>query len=426
MTSEAKVGIFSTIGLCLLIGIVVYLSGFNFGKNNDYTFDIVFNQVTGLKPGANVSYAGIDAGKVMKIEAYQDKAKVTVKIHGDMQIATDSVFTISSDGLMGEKFISIMPPQHPNGGYLAGGESVVGVDERGLDYLLAQAGTTMADVQDLIKSMNAILGDKEVQKSLSQTAINLKDLTGNMNQMLAVMANLAVNNQQEIDRAIKNVALMTDSMADAASQIDMMINDFSGDGQTATNLKLAVENLSMSSQRVEHMLATWEPMLTNPDTVEDVRNLMSRASAISTKADNMMSKVSSIEVKTGVEGLYSGGESEWMVNADMKVYSDPNSFLLIGADDIGGDDSGTNLQVGTGNGTFTGRGGLIDDKVGLGVDVKAGEKTQFSVDAYDPNDLRVKLKGQHEIADGTYLIGQIKDVNDSDERSAYLGIRQEF
>ncbi len=426
MSNEAKVGIFSSIGICLLIAIILYLSGFNFGRNNDYTFDIVFNQVTGLKPGANVSYAGISAGKVTSIESYKDKAKVTVKVKGDMQIAKDSIFTISSDGLMGEKFINIMPPQHPEGEYLAGGESVIGVDERGLDYLLAQAGNTMEDVQELIKSMNAILGNKDVQQSLSQTAINLKDLTENMNQMIGVMANLAVNNQQEIDRAIKNVALMTDSMADAAAQIDIMIDNFSGDGQTAANLKLAVENLSLSSQRIENMLAAWEPMLTNPETVENVHNLISRASDISTKADNMMNKVSSIEVKTGVDALYSGGESEWMVNADMRVYTDPNSFLLIGADDIGGDDSGTNLQIGTGNGTFTGRGGLIDDKVGLGVDVKAGDKTQFSVDAYDPNDLRVKLRGQYELSDGTYIIGQVKDINDSDERAAYLGLRQEF
>ena len=115
-----------------------------------------------------------------------------------------------------------------------------------------------------------------------------------------------------------------------------------------------------------------------------------------------------------------------MVNADVKVYTDPNSFLLIGADDIGGDDSGTNLQIGTGNGIFTGRGGLVDDKVGVGVDLKAGEKGKISVDAYDPNDLRVKLKGQYEVAQDTYLIGQIKDINDSDERAAYVGLRHEF
>lgn len=426
MSNEAKVGIFTVIGLVLLTAIVLYLSGFNPTEEDDYSFDITFNQVTGLKPGAGVSYAGIAVGRVQAIEAYKDKAKVTVEIRGGTQIAKDSLFTINSDGLMGEKFISIMPPQHPSGVYLAGGESVQGVDERGLDYLLAQAGTTLVDVQELIKSMNTILGNKNVQNSLVQTAVNLNELTGNMNELMRVMSNLAVNNQQDIDKMIKNLSAMTASMASAADEIDSMLNDFSGDGQTAENMKTAIANLAATSQSIQKMAANMEPVIADPATAQKLQNIIDNASNISTRADTMMNKVSNIKVKTGVDALYSGGESDWAVNADVRVYSNPNSFLLIGADDIGGDDRGTNLQVGTGNGTVTGRGGLIDDKVGVGIDFKTSDKTQFSVDAYDPDDLRVKLRGQYELADDTYLIGQIKDVNDSDDRAAYLGLRQEF
>lgn len=426
MSNEAKVGIFTVIGLVLLTAIVLYLSGFNPAEEDDYSFDITFNQVTGLKPGAGVSYAGIAVGRVQAIEAYKDKAKVTVEIRGGTQIAKDSLFTINSDGLMGEKFISIMPPQHPSGVYLAGGESVQGVDEKGLDYLLAQAGTTLVDVQELIKSMNTILGNKNVQNSLVQTAVNLNELTGNMNELMRVMSNLAVNNQQDIDKMIKNLSAMTASMASAADEIDSMLNDFSSDGQTAENMKTAIANLAATSQSIQKMAANMEPVIADPATAQKLQNIIDNASNISTRADTMMNKVSNIKVKTGVDALYSGGESDWAVNADVRVYSNPNSFLLIGADDIGGDDSGTNLQVGTGNGTVTGRGGLIDDKVGVGIDFKTSDKTQFSVDAYDPDDLRVKLRGQYELADDTYLIGQIKDVNDSDDRAAYLGLRQEF
>ncbi len=426
MSNEAKVGIFTMIGLSLLTGIIFYLNGFDFGKNKDYSFDITFNQVTGLKVGAGVSYAGIDVGRVSTIEAYKDKAKVTVVIKGDMKIAKDSLFTISSDGLMGEKFVSIMPPRHPSGEYLVAGESVQGVDEKGLDYLLSQAGVTLDDVRGLIKSMNEVLGNKKVQESLVQTAVNLKELTGNMNQIMEVMATLSVNNQQDIDKMIKNMSAMTDSMANAADEIELMISEFSGNGETAANMKVAIANLSETSKSIKNMATNMETVIGDPQTAQNLKNIIQNANNISQRADNMMSKVSSIEVKPGVETLYSGGQSQWMVNADVKVYTDPNSFLLIGADDIGGDDSGTNLQVGTGNDVFTGRGGLIDDKVGVGVDLKAGEKAKISVDAYDPNDLRVKLKGQYEVANDTYLIGQIKDINNSDDRAAYVGLRHEF
>lgn len=426
MSNEAKVGLFTTIGLVLLIGIIVYLSGFSLHKNKDYTFDIAFNQVTGLKLGAGVTYAGIDAGRVKSIEAYKDKAKVTVSIKGDMKIAKDSLFTISSDGLMGEKFISIMPPEHPSGVYLSGGELVDGVDERGLDYLLSQAGVTLNDVRDLIKSMNAIIGNKDVQNSLIQTSVNIKEMTANMNELTKVMATIAVNNQQDIDRMIKNLSAMSTSMAKAADDIETMIDDFSGNGETAQNMKIAIANLSATSESVKKMATNMESVVADPQTAQNLKNIVQNANNISQRADKMMSKVSSIEVKPAVEAMYSGGQSQWTVNADMKVYTDPNSFLLIGADDIGGDDGGTNLQVGKGNGTITGRGGLIDDKVGLGLDLQANDKTKVSVDAYDPNDLRVKLKGQYKVKDNTYVVGQINDINNSAERAAYLGLRHEF
>ena len=247
-----------------------------------------------------------------------------------------------------------------------------------------------------------------------------------MNELMQVMANLAVNNQDDIDKMIKNLSAMSASMSSAADEIDKMLQDFSGDGQTAENMKAAIANLSATSESVRKMAENMEPVIADPATAQNLRNIINNANDISTRADKMMNKVSNIEVKTGVDALYSGGESDWAVNADVRIYSDPNSFLLLGVDDIGGDDSGTNLQVGTGNGIVTGRGGLIDDKVGVGVDFKTSDKTQFSVDAYDPDDLRVKLRGQYELADDTYLIGQIKDINNSDDRAAYLGLRQEF
>ena len=301
MSNEAKVGTFTVIGLALLIGIVLYLSGFNPAKQDDYSFDITFNQVTGLKPGAGVSYAGINVGRVQSIEAYKDKAKVTVKVKGDIKIAKDSLFTINSDGLMGEKFISIMPPQTPSGVYLVGGESVEGVDEKGLDYLLSQAGTTLDDVKELIKSMNTILGNKNVQDSLIQTAVNLNKLTGNMNELMQVMANLAVNNQDDIDKMIKNLSAMSASMSSAADEIDKMLQDFSGDGQTAENMKAAIANLSATSESVRKMAENMEPVIADPATAQNLRNIINNANDISTRADKMMNKVSNIEVKTGVD-----------------------------------------------------------------------------------------------------------------------------
>jgi len=139
----------------------------------------------------------------------------------------------------------------------------------------------------------------------------------------------------------------------------------------------------------------------------------------------MMNQVSNIKVKPGIDFLYSGGKDQWLTNFDLKVSTSPNQFFLLGVDDIGGDDK-TNLQFGSGNDMIAGRIGIIDSKVGLGLDSYINDKLKFSVDAYDPNDIRLKVRAQYEFMPDTYLVGQTNNVNKSAERVTYFGIRHTF
>ena len=73
------------------------------------------------------------------------------------------------------------------------------------------------------------------------------------------------------------------------------------------------------------------------------------------------------------------------------------------------------------------RGGVINGDVGLGLDAYAGKRFVFSGDAMDPNDPALRLGAQYQLNDaGTWLMGQWDDVNDSDKRAAYVGLRQSF
>ena len=51
---------------------------------------------------------------------------------------------------------------------------------------------------------------------------------------------------------------------------------------------------------------------------------------------------------------------------------------------------------------------------------------RFSADAYNPNDLTVRLRSQYQLSGGTYLFGEWNAVNDRQRRAFYTGIRQEF
>jgi phospholipid/cholesterol/gamma-HCH transport system substrate-binding protein len=424
MSTEAKVGSFTLISLALLAFIVIHLSGFSFGGEKGYHIQVLFKQVNGLKPAAFVRYAGVEVGSVKSVDADGLGASVKLRINPGIDIPSHALVTISSDGLMGEKFINILPGDIEDT-YLLDGAVVQGVDERGMEYLMANAGTTLDELQKLIKSLNDVLGNEQVKNSMVESAKNIKTMTDNFNQMSIVMERMAVNNEQDLHTMVTNLSMMSQSAKSAADGMDKMIRDFSQDGQTAEQMRQAIVNLSSTSRRIENMAANLEPVVADPQTAQDLKVILTSAKNVTAHADTMMSQVSNIKVEPGIDFLYSGGKDQWLTNFDLKVSTSPNQFLLLGVDDIGGADQ-TNLQLGSGNDVLTGRVGIIDSKVGIGLDSYINDQWKFSIDAYDPNDIRLKFRAQYEFMPDTYLVGQTNNVNKSAERATYFGIRRTF
>ena len=170
----------------------------------------------------------------------------------------------------------------------------------------------------------------------------------------------------------------------------------------------------------------------DPQVAEDLKATVSNAKSISERADDILGKVqgasdkvSKIEVTPSVDVMYSGGKSDWMANFNVDI-TDGNTSLDVGAEHIG-DGTKWNLQAGKKFGKdFGARAGIIAGKPGIGLDAYAGDKLKFSAEAYDINDVKLRLKSQYKIADSTYILGEWHDINHKDDRAAYFGIKQEF
>lgn len=107
-----KLGMFVIVGVLLFI-VAVYFIGVNrnlFGS----TFHLKshFKNVSGLKVGNNVRFSGINVGTVDEIEFVSDTIVVVdllVKKEVQQYIKTDAMASIGSDGLMGDKVLTISP-----------------------------------------------------------------------------------------------------------------------------------------------------------------------------------------------------------------------------------------------------------------------------------------------------------------------------
>ncbi|MDF2873913.1 MAG: virulence factor Mce family protein [Sporomusa sp.] len=423
MNTEAKVGAITLSGLILLAGMFVYLSGVSFGDKG-YPIQAVFAQVSGLKPGNIVRYAGVEIGKVTDVKVLPDGVSADIMLNPGVKVPVGAALTIGSDGLLGEKYINIMPPREING-FLAPHAKIYGENPQGLDELMVSANQVLAEVKTLVKALNDVVADDKVKAALKETALNTREITANLNRLTATLAMLADTNQGEVTETVANLKAMSGSLKDTAARVDKMMASVDNDGKTAIELRETITALKQTSSRVEKMAAAMEGVVTDPETAKNVKETLKNARDASAKANKMLGKVADIQTETNVEALYNTDTHKYKSNADISISTSSRDFTVIGVSDIG-EDSKLNLQMGKRGAVVNQRFGVIDSKAGVGVDAKMGNQLRMSLDVYDPNDVRVKLRTLYQVAPDTFIVGQSEDINKRDEQTSYFGIRRSF
>jgi phospholipid/cholesterol/gamma-HCH transport system substrate-binding protein len=76
-----------------------------------YTLTAQFDKVDGLRDGSDVDISGIKVGSVISqtLDPKTFFATLTISMDPSIQLPVDSVATITSPGLLGDKFLSIEP-----------------------------------------------------------------------------------------------------------------------------------------------------------------------------------------------------------------------------------------------------------------------------------------------------------------------------
>ena len=424
MSNEAKVGAFTLAGIVLLAGFLFGLSNFHLFGTKNYSLHIGFTEVIGLNPSAEVLFAGVSVGRVKSVETDGMGAVVNVEINPEIKIPRGSKFSVGTSGFLSEKFVSISPGTD-RGDYLKDGEYVYGISEVTMDSMMANMNMAVNKIHDLLESVNNILGNPRLQTSMVETAVNIKDITANMRDLTGSLSRMAVNSETDIQQMVKNLNRMSASLVETAAEVEVLVKNFSGDGETGANLRMAIANLASTSARIENMAKSVEGFVTDPQTAEDLRATLHNARGVSEKANNMLGGLSKGHFEAGLEEMYSSKGHDWQTNFDMRLYPSADNFFLLGVNDIG-DGNRFNAQVGKQGGALGVRAGVIDSKVGVGLDVDAGSRWRFSVDGYDPNHAKVKARVRFKVTDNWSIFGQMNHVNDSDRRATYFGIRHDF
>lgn len=129
---ELKVGVFVFIGIVFLSIFVLSIGGIKTWSSG-YHLNFIFNFINGAKLGAPVRFAGMDIGVIKKInfvysqEEQKFKVKIVAWIKKEIHVPVDSTVWVNTLGLLGEKYIEIMPGKDYSH-ILNANDTFVGVD----------------------------------------------------------------------------------------------------------------------------------------------------------------------------------------------------------------------------------------------------------------------------------------------------------
>jgi phospholipid/cholesterol/gamma-HCH transport system substrate-binding protein len=106
---ETAVGLFVLLGIACLAWLSVKLGKLDIVGGDHVSVRAEFASASGLKPGASVEIAGVEVGKVDAITLREYKADVLLQIRKEVRLQEDTIASIRTRGLIGDKFVNLSP-----------------------------------------------------------------------------------------------------------------------------------------------------------------------------------------------------------------------------------------------------------------------------------------------------------------------------
>jgi phospholipid/cholesterol/gamma-HCH transport system substrate-binding protein len=194
---KIKIGVFTIVGILLFI-IAIFVIGSKKNMFGDtYTIYGTFRNVGGLQVGNNIRFAGITVGTVEDIRIVSDTLiRVDMLMKNEVKpfLKADALASIGSDGLMGDKLVTINSGSANEVRLLSNGARIRTTNPVDFDKVIGQftnvagnAEIIMAELAGMAVqirqgngTISKLLYTDDLSRSLEGTARNAENITGSL------------------------------------------------------------------------------------------------------------------------------------------------------------------------------------------------------------------------------------------------------
>ena len=199
------------LAIVLAMVFAYWMGAFGFGAT--HTVYVDYNFAGGLDRGSTVRLAGIKVGRVADIQFVKQDAsvikdastslKLKIEISRDAfkQISSNSQFFINLAGLIGERYVEIVPGE---GEPVKDGCVFRGVDPPRVDQLLSQGFGIFGDLRSFFSENKGDL--KEIFATLNELSKNLSQILRSVSPEQRKQINVLLSNLSAMSEDLKTVA----------------------------------------------------------------------------------------------------------------------------------------------------------------------------------------------------------------------------
>jgi phospholipid/cholesterol/gamma-HCH transport system substrate-binding protein len=284
---EAMVGLFVLIAAALLIVTVFSLTGFF--NRGDVLYRAFFKNAGGLRPGAEVRYAG--GPPVGRIEEVRTDAhdttrmEIIFRVKPEIPVKTDSTAIISSNSPLSDNFLGIVPGSNaaqraPSGSVLKSNEYV------GFGELEAQLADLAPQARVLLDNLNQRVVELQVTVARVNDVLNDKN-RANLSASLATVRGVLDENRQPLhstvthfNEASAKIAPLLDDLKKTNADARQTINTLQGTiAENRPDLRRSIEELRQVLDTANNVTDQLDRTLNaNGENIDDILSNFRQAS----------------------------------------------------------------------------------------------------------------------------------------------------
>ncbi|MFH1654372.1 MAG: MlaD family protein [Pseudomonadota bacterium] len=279
--TDLRVGIFMLVGVVLAMWVIFMLGSEHKLFKRHYSLVAQFKDISGLRNGATVLLSGLKVGSVSKISFPLDPKdefiSVILTIGKDYQnrIRSDSIATVNTQGLLGDKFVFVTMGS-TEGTVLQSGSLIPTEEGTAIFQLAEKAGGIMDDIGKAASSLSDLMTSVDGEKKGDLKGI-LSSLRKSMEQVekgKGVLHGLIYDPQGE--RLVEDLSATMKAVRNIVTDVDKNADKKEVEG-LVINLRRSSKDLREILDSIRRGEGTLGKLIMDPELYNDLRTLLGRA-----------------------------------------------------------------------------------------------------------------------------------------------------